>query len=56
MLVLSRKVSQSIKIDGGITITVIGISGRQVQFGIDAPPDVNIVRSEIDDRNMQLDG
>jgi len=39
-------------------ITVVGIAGRQVQVGIDAPVNVNIVRSEIDDsiKDMQLDG
>lgn len=56
MLVLTRKVGQSIKIDGGIVITVVGIAGRQAQIGIDAPVNVNIVRSEIEFKDMQFDG
>lgn len=49
MLVLSRKEDQSIRIGKDVVITVTRISGDQVRIGIEAPPDVKILRSELDD-------
>lgn len=47
MLVLSRKLNQSIKIGDDIELTVIGIDGDQVKLGIDAPRNVEIHRKEV---------
>lgn len=47
MLVLSRKVGETILVDGGITIMVIRITGATVRLGIEAPDGINIVRSEL---------
>jgi carbon storage regulator len=47
MLVLSRKLGQSLVIGGGITVTVIKVKGSTVQLGIDAPKEVPIRRSEL---------
>ena len=47
MLVLSRKPSESVVIDGDIRVTVVKISGNRVRLGIEAPPDVAIKRSEL---------
>jgi carbon storage regulator len=47
MLVLSRKLNESIVIDGGIRITVVSIRGSQVRLGIQAPSSVGIVREEL---------
>lgn len=47
MLVLSRKVDESIDIDGRIKVMVKKISGNRVTLGIDAPADVTILRSEL---------
>lgn len=48
MLVLSRGVSQSIIIDGGlVTVTVLEIRGGRVRLGIEAPAEVDVKRSEI---------
>lgn len=47
MLVLSRKVNESIVIDGGIRITVASIRGHHVRVAIEAPRDVPIYREEL---------
>ncbi|GIW88512.1 MAG: hypothetical protein KatS3mg108_2836 [Isosphaeraceae bacterium] len=47
MLVLSRKTDQSLLINGSIRVTVLAIRGNQVRLGIEAPPDVRIVRDEL---------
>lgn len=47
MLVLSRKRKQSFRIGKDVTVWIIRIRGDQVQLGIDAPPDVRVVRSEL---------
>ena len=47
MLVLSRKLGESITIDDRITITVIALRGNQVKPGIDAPAETKIYRQEI---------
>ena len=51
MLVLSRKVDESIVIDGKIRIKVIKTKGGGVRLGIDAPKDVPVCRGEIYNRN-----
>ncbi len=47
MLVLSRKNSEKIVIDGKIVVTVVKIDRNQVRIGIEAPGDVRIFREEI---------
>ncbi len=47
MLILTRKVSETLIIGDNITITVLGISGNQVRIGINAPKDISIHRKEI---------
>jgi carbon storage regulator len=47
MLVLSRKLDESIVIDGNIEVIVLAVQGRRVKLGIRAPGDVAIRRSEI---------
>jgi carbon storage regulator len=50
MLVLSRKLNESIIIDGNIRITIVGIRGNHVRVGIEAPGSVPIIREELQDR------
>jgi carbon storage regulator len=47
MLVLSRKKSERIVIDGNIVITVVDVRGDKVRLGIEAPRDVPIHRCEV---------
>lgn len=47
MLVLTRKVHQSIVIGDGIEVVVLEVRGEQVRLGIKAPKDVTVHRKEI---------
>ena len=47
MLVISRKADEGIIIGDGIKITVSEISKDKVKLGIEAPPDVRIIREEL---------
>ena len=47
MLVLSRKAEEKIHIGDDIVITVVSLANGKVRLGIEAPPDVHILRSEL---------
>lgn len=47
MLVLSRKIGEKICIADNITLTVVSIDGGKVGLGVDAPPEVVILREEL---------
>lgn len=47
MLVLSRRIGESIVIGNQVTITVLEVRGDQVRIGIDAPRDVQVHREEV---------
>jgi carbon storage regulator len=49
MLVLTRKLQESIVIGGNISVTVVSIRGNQVRLGITAPRSVGIYRAELSD-------
>ena len=49
MLVLSRKVNETIIINDNIVITVVDIRGDKVRLGIEAPKDVPVHRQEVYD-------
>jgi len=51
MLVLSRKLNESIVVDGDIRITIVGIRGNHVRIGIEAPDSVRIIREELQARD-----
>ena len=50
MLVLSRKPGESLIIGGKIAITVLQTVGNRVRIGIEAPKEVSVHRSEINER------
>jgi len=47
MLVLTRKLGESIAIDDDIRITVVQIKGKQIRLGIDAPRETRVHREEV---------
>lgn len=47
MLVLSRKLNESIVIEGGITVTVVEVRGNRVKLGVTARPEIGVWREEI---------
>lgn len=47
MLILTRRVGESLVIGDDINIIVLGVKGNQVRIGIEAPDDVSIHREEI---------
>jgi carbon storage regulator len=47
MLVLTRRIDESLNIGGSITITVLSIDGDKVKIGINAPREITILRQEI---------
>jgi len=53
MLILTRKIGESINIGTDIKITVVSIDGGQVRLGIDAPKDVIVHREEVYKRIME---
>ena len=53
MLILTRRVGETLKIGDDIEVTVLGLRGGQVRMGINAPKDVAVHREEILDRDAQ---
>jgi len=49
MLVLGRKVNESIIIGDNVVVTVLAVDGERVKIGIDAPTDISIMRQELYD-------
>lgn len=47
MLILTRRINESVIIGDNVKITVLGVKGNQVRLGIDAPRDVTVHREEI---------
>jgi len=47
MLALSRRVGEVIEIGGNVRVTVVAVKGNRVRLGVEAPPDVDIRRSEL---------
>lgn len=50
MLILTRRVGETIRINDDISVTVLGVNGMQVRLGIEAPDGVAVHRQEIYER------
>jgi carbon storage regulator len=50
MLVLSRKERERIRLGDSIVVTIVRVSGDKVRIGIEAPPDVLVLRDELESR------
>ena len=47
MLILTRRVGETLMIGDSVTVTILGVKGNQVRVGITAPKDVAVHREEI---------
>jgi len=54
MLILTRRIGETVTIGSNIKVVVLGVNGRQCRIGIDAPKDVTVLREEIADRSGQV--
>ncbi len=50
MLILTRRVGETLMIGNQVTVTVLGIKGNQVRIGVNAPKDITVHRQEIYER------
>ena len=58
MLILTRRVGETVVIGDDVTVTVLGVKGNQVRLGVNAPREVAVHREEIFERikREQADG
>jgi carbon storage regulator len=56
MLVLSRKQNERIRVGESVVVTVVRVSGDKVRIGIEAPPNVRVLRDELQEETLDGSG
>lgn len=56
MLILTRRIGESICIGDDVTVRILGINGNQIRIGVDAPKSVEVHRDEIYDKIQEEKG
>lgn len=56
MLILTRRVGETVVIGDEVQVTVLGVKGNQVRLGVNAPRDVSVHRQEIYERIQKEQG
>ncbi len=61
MLILTRRVGETLMIGDNVTVTVLGVKGNQIRIGVNAPKEVSVHREEIylkiqEEKAQNIDG